>query len=79
MTQKNSILILCFVCINAVAKQSTPMTMRVDYFHTGNATQELFSLDEVVIEPLNIAVPIPITLSVDDIRVIVAEEDKKNE
>lgn len=26
-------------------------TMRVDYFHTGNATQELFSLDRVVIEP----------------------------
>ncbi len=34
--------------------------------------------DEVVIEPLNIAVPIPITLSVDDVRVIIAE-DKKDE
>jgi IgA Peptidase M64/Peptidase M64 N-terminus len=28
------------------------MTMRVDYYHTGNATQEHFSLDRVVIEPL---------------------------
>jgi hypothetical protein len=27
-------------------------TMRVDYFHTGDATQEVFSLDRVVIEPL---------------------------
>ncbi len=26
-------------------------TMRVDYYHTGNASQELFSLDRVVIEP----------------------------
>src|SRR5690349_22952448 len=27
-------------------------TMRVDYYHTGNATQEIFSLDRIVIEPL---------------------------
>ncbi len=27
-------------------------TLRVDYFHTGNATEEIFSLDRVVIEPL---------------------------
>ncbi|MGH9970852.1 MAG: IgA Peptidase M64 [Pyrinomonadaceae bacterium] len=27
-------------------------TMRLDYYHTGNATQELFSLDRLVIEPL---------------------------
>ena len=25
---------------------------RLDYYHTGNATQELFSLDKLVIEPL---------------------------
>src|SRR5207253_10984140 len=29
-----------------------PPTMRVDYFHTGNATEERFSLDRVVVEPL---------------------------
>jgi hypothetical protein len=29
-----------------------PRTMRVDYYHTGNATEERFSLDRVVIEPL---------------------------
>ncbi|MEM7352452.1 MAG: IgA Peptidase M64 [Acidobacteriota bacterium] len=30
----------------------TPRTLRVDYFHTGNASQEIFSLDRVVVEPL---------------------------
>lgn len=29
-----------------------PRTFRVDFYHTGNATQELFSLDKVVVEPL---------------------------
>jgi hypothetical protein len=28
-----------------------PRTMRVDYYHTGGATPEVFALDEVVIEP----------------------------
>jgi IgA peptidase M64/peptidase M64-like protein len=37
------------LCIAAVA---APQTMRLDYFHTGNATQEHFSLDRVFIEPL---------------------------
>src|SRR6476660_4776298 len=27
-------------------------TMRVDYYHSGNAEREMFSLDRVVIEPL---------------------------
>ncbi|MGA2857038.1 MAG: IgA Peptidase M64 [Candidatus Sulfotelmatobacter sp.] len=31
----------------------TPRTMRVDYYHTGNATSQWFSLDRVVIEPLD--------------------------
>jgi hypothetical protein len=29
-----------------------PPTMRLDYYHTGNATQEMFSFDRVVYEPL---------------------------
>lgn len=33
--------------------------------------------DEIIIEPLNMAVPIPITLSLDDIRVIEASNDKE--
>lgn len=32
--------------------------------------------DEAIIEPINMAVPIPITLNLDDIRVIEAVEDK---
>ncbi len=35
--------------------------------------------DEVVIEPLNAAVPIPITLNLDDIRVIKTKEDSDEE
>lgn len=30
-----------------------PRTFRVDYFHTGNATEERFSLDRLVVEPLS--------------------------
>jgi hypothetical protein len=37
---------------SAPANAGTPATMRLDYFHTGNVTQELFSVDRVVIEPL---------------------------
>jgi hypothetical protein len=29
-----------------------PRTLRVDYYHTGNATEERFALDRVVLEPL---------------------------
>jgi hypothetical protein len=38
-----------FCCAPAFA---APQTMRLDYYHSGNATQELFSVDRVVIEPL---------------------------
>ena len=31
---------------------AAPRTMRVDYYHTGNASEERFSLDRVVLEPL---------------------------
>ena len=37
------------LCTIAVA---APRTMRLDYFHTGDATQEHFSLDRVYLEPL---------------------------
>jgi hypothetical protein len=36
----------------APARIEPPRTLRVDYFHTGNATEERFSLDRVVLEPL---------------------------
>jgi hypothetical protein len=31
---------------------AAPATMRLDYYHTGNTKEELFSVDRVVIEPL---------------------------
>ena len=31
---------------------AAPQTMRLDYYHTGDATKEMFSVDRVVIEPL---------------------------
>ncbi len=34
-----------------IAQTPAVRTMRVDYFHTGNTNQELFSLDQVAIEP----------------------------
>src|ERR1041384_376932 len=40
--------LLLFVSAAAAAAQ----TMRLDYYHTGDASQEVFSVDRVVIEPL---------------------------
>ena len=36
----------------SVAIAAPARTMRLDYYHTGNAKQELFSADRIVIEPL---------------------------
>jgi hypothetical protein len=44
-------LLLILAAFPARAAQ-TSGTMRLDYYHTGNASQELFSLDRVVVEPL---------------------------
>jgi len=44
------LLFLSFPCAVLAAAQTA--TMRLDYSHTGNATQEMFSVDRVVIEPL---------------------------
>src|SRR4051812_31308401 len=47
-------LILAFVSLFVFVATSlaATQTMRVDYYHTGDASQEVFSLDRVVIEPL---------------------------
>ncbi len=37
---------------SAVAAAEPPRTLRVDYYHTGTATEEAFSLDRIVLEPL---------------------------
>jgi IgA Peptidase M64/Peptidase M64 N-terminus len=42
-----------FVILLVISSSAVqPATMRLDYYHTGNATQEVWSLDRVVIEPL---------------------------
>ena len=38
--------------VAVAAAANPPRTMRLDYYHTGNATEERFSLDRVVVEPL---------------------------
>ncbi len=37
---------------SAGARQSATRTMRLDFYHTGTATEEVFSLDRAVVEPL---------------------------
>ena len=36
----------------SILSLATPRTLRVDYYHTGNSHEEWFSLDRVVLEPL---------------------------
>jgi hypothetical protein len=38
--------------MNVAVAAAAPQTLRVDYYHTGNDKQEIFSLDRVIIEPL---------------------------
>ena len=43
------VLLLLLTAGSAIA---APRTMRLDYYHTGNATRGIFSVDRVVMEPL---------------------------
>ncbi len=40
------------ICTFAIPALAAPPTMRLDYFHTGNANQEFVSVDRIVVEPL---------------------------
>ena len=51
MARKTLLILLSFAMSAALA--AAPRTMRVDYYHTGNAQQEWFSLDRTVLEPLD--------------------------
>src|ERR1043165_5652031 len=46
------ILVLAIILFSCFATLAATPTMRLDYYHTGDATQEVFSVDRVVIEPL---------------------------
>ena len=43
---------LAFLLMTIGLGAAAPRTMRVDYFHSGTASSELFSLDRTVVEPL---------------------------
>lgn len=66
MTKKLFYILLLAASAPAEVVATTPDTMRVDFFHSGNNTTEMFSLDQVVIEALpwtgNMAQPIDKTL-----------------
>jgi hypothetical protein len=49
-----SLLLFCLSLFppSLAARSSAPRTLRVDYYHTGNSHEEWFSLDRVVLEPL---------------------------
>jgi len=38
--------------LSTLACAENPQTLRIDYYHSGNATTEMFSLDRLVLEPL---------------------------
>ena len=43
---------LILVLLLSFGTAAAAQTMRLDYYHTGDASQEVFSVDRVVIEPL---------------------------
>ena len=51
MSEKRTGLIWGILLVAMPLAAAPARTMRVDYFHTGNAAEEQFSLDRVVIEP----------------------------
>ncbi len=59
-------LCLLVITIATTALAENPATMRLDYYHSGNSDNEIFSVDRVVIEPLafpgNVSEPIDQTL-----------------
>jgi len=46
------LILLAFTVALAVQVKAAPRTMRLDYYHTGDAKREFFSVDRVVLEPL---------------------------
>jgi len=44
--------LVTFFLYNICTADEAPATLRVDFFHSGNVEVEMFSLDQVVIEPL---------------------------
>lgn len=49
---KKPIMVLAIVLFSYFTALAATPTMRLDYYHTGDATQEVFSIDRISIEPL---------------------------
>src|SRR5436190_10345480 len=49
---RNIFLAFILLLLISITTLAAPATMRLDYYHTGNDKQEVFSIDRVVIEPL---------------------------
>ena len=64
--QRTVTLLLASIVFSAPVLADAPATMRIDFYHSGNHEEEMFSLDQVVIEPLpwtgNMHYPIDETL-----------------
>jgi len=45
-------IIVFLLSVSGLALAENPATMRVDFYHTGNHEMEVFSLDQVILEPL---------------------------
>ena len=43
---------LLLFAFSVTASAAVPRTMRLDYFHTGDAAREFFSVDKIYVEPL---------------------------
>ena len=43
---------MAFLLLSCVFGAAAPRTLRVDYYRTGNVHEEWFSLDRIVLEPL---------------------------
>ncbi|MBZ5535265.1 MAG: IgA Peptidase M64 [Acidobacteriia bacterium] len=52
MITKFLLALLILMPVMTLNTLAVPRTMRIDYYHTGNAAHEVFSLDRIVIEPL---------------------------
>ena len=51
-TIRNLLTAATLLLVLATVALAAPQTMRLDYYHTGNSKQEVFSVDHVVVEPL---------------------------
>lgn len=52
LTRASTVVLAAWLCLAGFDAFAAPRTMRFDYYHSGNDKQELFSVDRVVIEPL---------------------------